>query len=94
MKRAERRHHYYRIKKNRRYYYGNTEQDIQQYNIMCAVRVNHCPDCSCAMCGNPRRHFKYKTRSELKAMLSYIEQCEACNIRTTLTRNQIQTHSW
>jgi len=26
----------------------------------------HCADCSCPMCGNPRKHFGQKTMQELK----------------------------
>lgn len=83
-KRALRRHHYYRIKRNRRHYYGNTEQDYKEYNINNSIRINHCPDCSCEMCGNPRRHFKRVTKNEYINYISFIEQCKEIGYRTKI----------
>ncbi len=53
MKRAIRRHHRKRLKKNRRYHWG---RDLINEPKILAVAVNTPCSCSCAGCGNPRRH--------------------------------------
>ena len=36
----------------------------------------HCANCSCPMCGNPRKHFNRITRQEKIAELNYKEQVD------------------
>lgn len=47
-----------------------------------AVRMHkHMAQCSCATCGNPRKHFKELTMQELKKAADYKDQmCELDNI--------------
>lgn len=74
LKRSQRRHHLCRMKKKAR----------RVFNFLYSTRLlpgnrwkpehnaNHMASCSCAACGNPRRHFTGKhglTRQEIKAML-------------------------
>lgn len=70
-KRALRRDHYCRLKHNRKDYYGgifypelSTVQGIARRAGKLATTA---PDCSCWMCGNPRRYFLSVTLQELKA---------------------------
>ncbi len=92
--RALRRHHYYRLRKARKTYYGYDTIDRAIPVEYEGYRVSTCPDCSCACCGNPRRHFKYTTRKEKLFALSYIEQCEEANVYCTLTRAHIKFMDW
>lgn len=39
------------------------------------------PRCSCTMCGNPRRHFKARTRVELKVAFDAEVQLEESGVR-------------
>ena len=69
-KRAQRRFHLHRMKvKAERVYY---------YNVPGTARkiANHLANCSCWMCGNPRRYFWEKTRQELKSELDFREQLD------------------
>ena len=58
MKRAIRRHHVERHMKNRKDYYGG-------YNKPSKLVDTPTP-CSCHMCGNPRKWFKYRTQKEIE----------------------------
>lgn len=63
MGRAQRRHHDQRMKRrfHRRErlhpYWGGSDKSAGRY-------ANHGCDCSCTMCGNPRRHFGHVTLQE------------------------------
>lgn len=65
MKRALRQHHAARLKAARRFHWG---RDIRHdAKSLGKVVDTPCP-CSCWMCGNPRRHFKKRTRRERAAI--------------------------
>ena len=63
--RATRRKHRERLKKKRRQeeknIFGNNGIDDKHLNILIDTKKR----CSCYMCGNPRKHFREKTRKEL-----------------------------
>lgn len=44
------------------------------------VRKTH-KQCSCWMCGNPRKYFHERTRKELQAEFSYIEQLREVGVK-------------
>lgn len=87
-KKAERRAHYFRLKEKRKNYYGYNPREHHLYpyrgkapsksdiEYILGFRVNTCPDCSCPMCGNPRRHFKKITRQEYISLLRYADGIE------------------
>lgn len=82
-KRGLRRYHYYRLKSNRKDYYGGiiypesfTAQGIAR---RAGKLVNTAPDCSCWMCGNPRRYFFSVTLQELKANDSEVDGWKELN---------------
>lgn len=63
--RAERRHHEQRMKA--RFYRKQKLSPAWATNEHNAgLYANHGCDCSCAMCGNPRRHFGERTIQELR----------------------------
>ena len=67
-KRADRRHHYNRLK-NRRIdlnYWGRYgDQGMPKWTKpVLGMAVNTPCNCSCTMCGNPRRHFSETTLAE------------------------------
>lgn len=67
MKRAIRRHHRNRLKQNRKSYntvtcWGITEEDLE---LRSAKAVDTPCVCSCLACGNPRKHWKQRTRKEI-----------------------------
>lgn len=57
MKRSIRRHHAERLMKNRKNYYGGSNKPYQH---------RYSTPCSCHMCGNPRKWFKYRTQKEIE----------------------------
>jgi hypothetical protein len=62
--RALRRHHLERMKRKvADYYLGYAKGNPRLIGRLAHTRTI----CSCPMCGNPRRHFKIKTRQELLA---------------------------
>lgn len=63
--RAIRRHHRNRLRNNRKDYHGGLRNRKNPEMIM-SFYVNTPTPCSCTMCGNPRKWFKYKTLSEMK----------------------------
>lgn len=65
MSRARRRQIVECLKKKRANYYswGDTKTDTQLGKLVHTV-----PNCSCWMCGNPRRHFKQITIQEQKQL--------------------------
>lgn len=65
LSRALRRHHAARLKKKRQYYYSWTKKldPLQLGKVLNAV-----PNCSCHMCGNPRKYFKERTVQEKRWM--------------------------
>ena len=64
MNRAERRHHKFRIRENAKRALKWLWGDL--YNEIYALkRAEHMTNCSCAMCGNPRKHFNGRTRQEI-----------------------------
>lgn len=74
-KRALRRHHYNRLKRKvKKSFLGILENDILGF----VANTPHC--CSCTMCGNPRKHFKFKTKQEILSIINEKEQCEECNV--------------
>lgn len=74
--RAWRRHHLYRMKKKafrilwNENHFSNLE-DARKYSRKMA---NHLAHCSCAGCGNPRKHWNDKKIAEKKADISFSEQ--------------------
>lgn len=48
------------------------------------------PRCSCSMCGNPRKHFKARTRAELKATFDAEAQLEESGVRLDQARSVYQ----
>ena len=66
MKRSIRRHHAERLMKNRKNYYGGSNKPYQL--------VDTPTPCSCPMCGNPRKWFKYRTQKEIQSIdeLKYV----------------------
>lgn len=69
-KRAERRHHYRRLKQRRidRNYWGryNDGFSFGWPKSHIGMAVNTPCNCSCPMCGNPRKHFGEKTLAEIR----------------------------
>ncbi|MBI6154885.1 hypothetical protein GKN89_20250 [Serratia sp. YC16] len=70
-KRALRRYHYRRLRSDRKNYYGGIRYP-EQFTLHGIARragklVASAPDCSCWMCGNPRRYWQSVTLQELKA---------------------------
>lgn len=65
-KRALRRHHLARVKKLRARYYGGDVRDVPAAEQACHIgRFAHTvPDCSCWMCGHPRRYCGEVTMQE------------------------------
>lgn len=61
---AVRRHHRERLKKSRRFHWG---RDLSSEPSRLGMAVDTPHPCSCAMCGNPRKHFDELTLQELKA---------------------------
>jgi len=74
-KRAVRRYHYYRLKKKRKDYYGWGDYEYVMTPKQLGKVANTPTPCSCYCCGNPRKHWNAKTRSEYINILNYIEQC-------------------
>lgn len=66
MGRAERRHHNERVKA-RFYRINKLSQAWPSDEYHAGLYANHGCNCSCHMCGNPRRHFKQLTMQERKA---------------------------
>jgi hypothetical protein len=65
-----RRHHYNRLKSKREnlHYWGRGYNDSSSWcKASLGIAVNTPKNCSCYMCGNPRKHWKEVTRQELKA---------------------------
>jgi uncharacterized Fe-S cluster-containing radical SAM superfamily protein len=78
-KRAERRHHRRRMQaKARRYYRFNNSWNhdprSKEWEDAAATRADHIANCSCAMCGNPRKWLKEKTRQEYESEKDFREQ--------------------
>lgn len=69
MSRAKRRHHVECLKKKRSEYYswGDTKTPTEIGKLVHTV-----PNCSCHMCGNPRKHFNEITMQE-KRHLEYMK---------------------
>ena len=57
MKRAQRRHHLARMKAKAIKAFPDQQNAIKL--------ANHMAKCSCHMCGNPRKHYKQRTRKEI-----------------------------
>jgi len=82
-KRAERRHHYNRLKKRRveHNYWGqfkdNDTSPWTKPNL--GMAVNTSCNCSCTMCGNPRRHFGERTLAERRNEDSIKDQIIDCD---------------
>jgi len=79
MKRAIRRAHRQRLKNKRKYYYGWGD-DLPLEGGRLGVVVNTPTVCSCAMCGNPRRHHNRVTKAEKINLISFIEQLDECGL--------------
>ena len=63
MNRAERRHQKFRIRENAKRALKWLWGDL--YNEAHALkRAEHMANCSCPMCGNPRKHLNERTRQE------------------------------
>lgn len=62
--RALRRHHANRLRAQRRFFHG---QDLAAIRGALGRVVNTAAQCSCFMCGNPRRYFKERTLQECRA---------------------------
>lgn len=81
-KRALRRHHRERIRKAREeqlkqwHFHPSDDLEARKKWIYNASRfmINTCPNCSCPMCGNPRRHFSVITRQEQRNKLNFEEE--------------------
>lgn len=64
--RAVRRHHYDRLKRKIiKRYRSDPWRSLTPKSVGRAIAV-HDADCSCAMCGNPRKYFNAKTMQEMK----------------------------
>lgn len=61
MARALRRHHVARLKRNRRFYHG---YDLTENPRYIGQAVHTPANCSCWMCGNPRKFFGEPTMQE------------------------------
>ena len=62
--RANRRHHKFRVREKAKRVLKWLVDDL--YNERIATkRAEHLANCSCSMCGNPRKHLSEKTRQEL-----------------------------
>ena len=90
MKRALRRHHRMRLITKRLKHQIHTYKDKETLDFISGSLGNGSNNCSCWMCGNPRKYFKHITRQERDALRLYIEGCEEAEIRTTLRLNQIR----
>ncbi len=64
-KRGWRRHHQERKKRKAKTVYGHDERSVKLANNM--------KNCSCSMCGNPRRVFGELTLQEEKAIDSFVQ---------------------
>ena len=81
-KRAIRRAHYQRLKKNVKWYYGGYFDTWRHYPNepeTCGFLANTQTKCSCWMCGNPRRYYKWtgenpRTIQEQKVYQESIEE--------------------
>jgi len=62
--RAERRHYTERVKAKARYLGAVIWGHGEEFGEVLARFADSIPTCSCYMCGNPRRHFKRRTRKE------------------------------
>lgn len=60
--------------------FPSREKYIQDLLDRCEQMAETRPRCSCSMCGNPRRHFKVRTRQELKGTLDTEAQLEEMGI--------------
>lgn len=62
--RADRRHHRDRLKRARRFYWNRdlSKDEERRHSIVTRTPCN----CSCTMCGNPRRWFGHVTMAELR----------------------------
>lgn len=68
-KRALRRHHLERLKAVRsRHMLVQGSMGIPPSAKRIGVHAHTAANCSCAMCGNPRKHFGERTRQELRLM--------------------------
>ena len=66
-KRAVRLHHIARLKKARRFHWGSDEDLWEGHNHKLLGKAVSAPcNCSCWMCGNPRKYFKEVTIQEKK----------------------------
>ncbi len=74
-KRSIRRHHRERLKKNRAGYWGWSYETKPMPSTFGNKVVDTPCDCSCWMCGNPRRHHNEITKGEYLSYLNFIEQC-------------------
>lgn len=75
-KRAQRRHHYNRLKKRRQKLHYWSRYDDNWAKRQLGMAVNTPCNCSCPMCGNPRRHFGDKTMAELRRDDAFRSQIE------------------
>lgn len=80
--RAIRRHHVARLKNNRKNYYGTNRvygtEGITQMTPDRLGKVSQYPkDCSCPMCGNPRKHFSEITCKEKIHIIEHIAYLKA-----------------
>ena len=83
-KRAERRHHSQRMKaKARRIHrqnnyflrtWANEAVRYKEFEDAAATRADHLKNCSCSMCGNPRKWMKEQTHQEDLADIKWKEE--------------------
>lgn len=92
-KRALRRHHKARILKKRKrdlwWFYDWTMNHKPEEEGRFNININSCPACSCTMCGNPRRHFGYIRKQEIRSYIRMIEQCAESEVYTRYKSNNI-----
>jgi len=76
--RAWRRHQLRRMKAKafRKFWKENWQRGLDRSVVLEWAKrsANHLASCSCAVCGNPRRHFKELTMAEKRSNLSFQEQ--------------------
>ena len=78
MKRSVRRSHYARLKNKwfkrfkNEWHWANPPGEETLYKWAC-IRTTAQANCSCTMCGNPRRHFNELTLKEKSANIAFSE---------------------
>ena len=63
MSRAKRRHHKFRVRENAKRAMKWLLGDLYDEDAV-TKRADHMANCSCWMCGNPRKYFNERTRQE------------------------------